>query len=359
MDFLMGPYHVFVRAPAPPRPGEANPGPFTTQTVFETDDKGMAFRPAWYGEGEIQPVKRLLLVPGVRVDYARDSGHADFSPRLNGRYDLIGGRGEEDRPLDERSLRTTIKGGIGVFYQPPQFQETNPVFGTPGIASNRSIHYSIGAEQELNRHVELGVEGYYKDLTKLVSREPSNDGRFVYGNDGTGKVYGLETLIKYKPDDRFFGWLAYTLSRSVRTDLPGTPEHLFQFDQTHNLTVLGSYRLGRGWEFGARFRLISGNLATPVARSPQLAALYAADAAAYTALPGAPFSQRLPLFHQLDLRIDKAWQYRTWRLSAYLDVQNVYDYAAREAISYNYDYTKSTYQTGIPIIPSLGLRGEI
>ena len=26
------------------------------------------------------------------------------------------------------------------------------------------------------------------------------------------------------------------------------------FDQTHILTVLGSYRLGNGWEFGARFR---------------------------------------------------------------------------------------------------------
>jgi TonB family protein len=359
MDFLMGPYHVFVRAPPPPRPGEASPGPFTTQTVFETDDKGMAFRPAWYGEGEIQPTRRSLLVPGVRVDYARDSGHADFAPRLTGRYDLIGGRGEEDRPIEERSLRTTLKGGVGVFYQPPQFQETNPVFGTPGLLSNRSVHYSVGAEQELNRHIEVGLEGYYKNLTHLVSREPTQDGSFAYANAGTGSVLGLETLLKYKPDDRFFGWLAYTLSRSVRTDLPGTPEHLFQFDQSHNLTVLGSYRLGRGWEFGARFRLISGNLATPVARSPQLAALYAADAAAYTALPGAPFSKRLPLFHQLDLRIDKAWQFRAWRLSAYLDVQNVYDYAAREAVNYNYDYTRSTYQTGLPIIPSLGLRGEI
>ena len=39
-----------------------------------------------------------------------------------------------------------------------------------------------------------------------------------------------------------------------------SPEQLFNFDQTHILTVLGSYRLGRGWEFGARFRLVSGSL---------------------------------------------------------------------------------------------------
>src|SRR6185369_10736410 len=85
----------------------------------------------------------------------------------------------------------------------------------------------------------------------------------VYTSDGVGYVVGSEVLIKYKPDDRFFGWLAYTLSRSIRSDGLGQPERLVQFDQTHILTVLGSYRLGNGWEFGARFPLISGNLITP------------------------------------------------------------------------------------------------
>jgi hypothetical protein len=133
---------------------------------------------------------------------------------------------------------------------------------------------------------------------------------------------------------------------------------LFEFDQTHNLTLLGTYMLGRGWQFGGRFRVISGSLTTPVSRPPSLPALYAADAATYTPLEGAPFSDRLPLFHNLDVRIEKAWQYRDWRLTAYLDVWNVYNYPAREAVLYNFDFTRSTYQTGLPIIPSLGMRGE-
>jgi TonB family protein len=358
-DIVAGPYDVLVRGPAPPRPGESDNAPFTTRPMLETHQIGTAYRPAWYLEGEITPSRRALIVPGIRLDYARDSGHVDWGPRLNARYDLIGGRAEEDRPLEERHLRTTIKGGVGVYNQPPQFQETDPVFGTPGLQSNHSVHYTVGVEQELNRHVEVSFEGYYKDLTNLVSREPTFTAYDKYGNAGTGKVMGIETLIKYKPDKRFFGWLAYTLSRSVRTDIPGTEEHLFQYDQTHNLTVLGSYRLGRGWEVGARFRLISGNLTTPVASYPNLPALYAADAAAYAAISGKPFSERLPLFHQLDIRIDKGWQFRTWRLSAYLDVQNIYNYASRDSISYNYNFTQSQYGTGLPIIPSLGVRGEI
>jgi len=118
--------------------------------------------------------------------------------------------------------------------------------------------------------------------------------------------------------------------------------------------MLGSYRLGRGWEFGARFRLVTGNLITPVVGS-----LYNASAGSYTALlsPNAN-SERLPMFNQLDLRVDKAWDYGTWKLRTYLDVQNVYYARNVEDYSYNYNFTQRTRVTGLPIIPSLGVRGE-
>jgi len=92
--------------------------------------------------------------------------------------------------------------------------------------------------------------------------------------------------------------------------------------------------------------------------APALPAIYASDAGAYAPLEGEAFSERLPLFHQLDLRIDKRWQFRSWRLAAYLDVQNAYNNAAAEALVYNYNYSRRSYQTGVPIIPSIGLRGE-
>ena len=123
-----------------------------------------------------------------------------------------------------------------------------------------------------------------------------------------------------------------------------------------SLAALGTIR--RGWEFGARFRVVSGPLTTPAVSPPDLPALFVADAGAYAPLQGRAFSRRLPLFHQLDIRIDKRWQFRTWRFSAYLDVQNVYNNAAVEGLAYNYNFSQEQYQTGIPIIPSLGMRGE-
>ncbi|MEI9942039.1 MAG: TonB-dependent receptor [Pseudomonadota bacterium] len=355
LDFAIAPYEVTVRFPPPPRPGEPDPGPFASRPPKESHEKSTVFRPAWYVEGELQPTSRLRIIPGARVDYSRDTGHTDFSPRIVARYDLVKGADPDHPELEPR--RTTLKGGVGVFYQPPQFQETNPVFGSTGLSSNRAIHYSIGIEQELTRQVDLSVEGFYKDLTNQVSREPTVSG-YTYANNGLGSVIGLEMLLKYKPSKHFFGWIAYTLSRSVRQDSPSSPQYLFQYDQTHNLIMLGSYRLGHGWEFGGRFRIVSGPLDTPALPPPALPALYAADAGSYTPLQARPYSTRLPLFHQLDLRVDKRWQFKTWRFSAYLDIQNVYNNAAVEGLSYNYNYSRQSYQTGIPIIPSLGMRGE-
>lgn len=355
LDFLAEAFDVFVRAPPPARPGEAASGPFLTRPPRESQASGLGFRPGWYTDFEWQPLERLRVVPGLRLDYATDSGHADLSPRLNFRYSLFL---PEDEAFFGLPRKTILKGGLGKFSQPPQFQETDPVFGTPGLRSNDSYHYSLGVEQGLTDQVELSVEGFYKDLRNFVSRGPNDLGIFTYGNQGRGEVVGLETLLRYNPDERFFGWVAYTLSRSTRADCSTCEPYLFQYDQTHNLILLGSYRLGRGWEIGARFRIVSGPLATPPVASPALPSIFAGDAGSYVPIQGVPYSSRMPLFHQLDVRIDKRWQFRTWRLNAYLDIQNVYNHAATEGLVYNFDYSQSAYQTGLPILPSLGLRGE-
>jgi TonB family protein len=354
LDFQLGPFDVLVRAPEPPRPGEPSPGPFSTRPVLETTQSSTFFRPAWYADA-LWKVGALTLVPGARVDYARDTGHADFSPRISARYDLSV---RESRADGSVSQRTTLKGGVGVFHQPAQPQETDAVFGTPGLASNRAVHYSLGLEREFTDHIELGLEGFYKHLDELVSRNPGPDGSFAYDNQGSGYVVGGEALLKYKADARFFGWLAYTLSRSMRKDQPGGESYPFQYDQTHILTVLGSYRIGRGWEVGARFRLVSGPLDTPTLALPNLPGIYAADAAAYTPLQGAPFSERLPLVHQLDLRVEKNWRLSDISLTFYIDLWNAYNHPADEQIAYNFDYSRRSYQQGLPLLPSLGFRGE-
>jgi TonB family protein len=354
LDFRAGPFELYVRAPPPGRSGEAAPGPLATQVPLEQQTSGTTFRPGWYADVEWQPLERLRLVPGVRVDGAADTAGADVSPRLTVRYTLIQ-RGQLG-PSDPKE--TVLKLGAGKFSQPPAYQETDEIFGTPGLGSNESYHYSLGVEQRFTSNVRLSVEGFYKALRNSVSRGPNEEGTFTYNNEGSGQVVGLETLLKYDPDERFFGWIAYTLSESLRQNCPSCPTYRFQYDQTHNLVILGSYRLGRGWEIGARFRIVSGPLATPVAERPELASIFSGDAGSYVPIEGEPYSVRLPLFHQADVRIDKHWVFDGFRLTTYLDVQNVYNHMAAEDFVYNFDFSQVSYQTGLPILPSIGMRGE-
>ena len=246
--------------------------------------------------------------------------------------------------------RTTLKGGVGVFYEAPQPQDTDaPSPGQPNLRSERAIQYSLGVEQEFTKYLEVSLEGFYKQLDQLVITGN--------GNSGEGWVYGLETLIRYKPDKHFFGWIAYTqfFSQSLRKDTPTSPVRTAPFDQTHILTILGSYRLGHGWEVGARFRLVSGNPYTP-----NTYGFYDANSGVYLPLTSyPPNNSRLPLFHQLDIRVDKTWKFKSWQFGIYADVQNVYNAGNVEGVSYNYNYTQTSYVTGLPSLPSVGMRGEL
>ena len=60
------------------------------------------------------------------------------------------------------------------------------------------------------------------------------------------------------------------------------------------------------------------------------------------------------------MRVDKTWQLGGGvKLSAYLDILNIYNSANVEGVCYNYNYTLSTNATGIPFLPSIGIRGEL
>ncbi len=331
VDLLYSPYSVSAMLPPLPKPGTPPSGPFSTQVPLTTKTSSSVSEPAAYVEWEATPWKGTRIVPGIRLDYTNATGSWDLDPRIVVRQDLV------------TSPRTTIKGGAGIFAQPPQPQETNAVFGMPGLTDNRAYHYDVGVEHEFSRHVEASVEGFYKTLDHLVVQG--------LGNTGTGVIFGAETLIRYKPDERFFGWIAYTLSRSLRRDAPGLPLELFQYDETHILTMLGSYRLGRGWEVGARYRLVSGYMYTPSSYG-----FYDENVGTYLALQGYPaFNSRLPLFHSLDLRVDKTWKYSWGTIGAYLDVLNVYNNGNVDGISYDYNFTHKAYANDLPILPSLGL----
>jgi TonB family protein len=347
MDIVGGPGTVRFNGFRVPTEGQPF-NPANTPRV-STDTESWSYRPAAYAEFELTPMRGLRLVPSVRVDYTRDANRsATVSPRTTFRWEMLDG--------------WFVKGGVGLFTQPPQNQQTsdapnvfmpNSTVGNPFLVPQRAIHYGLGFDHDFSQYINLSIEGFYRDLDAQVVSQPGIT-TVSYLNNGAGRIYGAEILLRHRPSERFFGWLAYTLSRSERRDAPGQDYRIFQFDQTHILTAIASVRLGRGWELGARFRFVTGNPTTPVA-----GAVFNADSGTYTQVPGRPFSTRVDPFHQLDLRVDKTWSLgRRGTINLYLEVLNVYNNANPEGVQYNYNFTQSAVVTGIPIFPNLGLRAE-
>ncbi|HEV8550651.1 MAG TPA: TonB-dependent receptor, partial [Polyangiaceae bacterium] len=320
-----------------PRDGDALAG---QRTVSVKAQDLNAFRPAAYAELGYHPWKPWLIVPGVRADYNGEFKSWSVDPRLSTRLDV--------------TETTTLKAGIGRYSQPPLFWMAVPLIGNPKLEPYHALQLSLGAEQRFGKALKLGIEGFYKKLDdRVVSSADGSEPHFV--NDGKGRIYGAEFFAEARPDDKTFALLAYTLSRSERSD-HGGPYRLFDHDQAHILSAAVSRKLGKGWEVGARFRLISGEPTTPVT-----GAVFDARTGIYLPTYGAVNSARDPLFQQLDVRVEKAFKIgRYFTLAPYLDVQNVYNATNASGYSYNYDYTKrEAGSAGLGLFPNLGLRGEL
>jgi hypothetical protein len=208
-------------------------------------DQRWRYQPGIYTELDIRVIPKLRLVPGMRIDYFDDIQHFAFDPRIAGIYSF--------------NDQWRVKAGVGVFSQAPQPQESSPtIIGNPNLVPIKALHTSAGVDHNFTEDLSLGVEGFYKKIyDRVVAPDGAEDPR-PYVNDGIGRIYGLEVSGRKNASGRWFGFLSYTLMRSERKDRDD-PWRLFDFDQTHILTVAGTVRLGRGWELGGTFRVVTGN----------------------------------------------------------------------------------------------------
>src|SRR5262249_30358551 len=139
---------------------------------------------------------------------------------------------------------------------------------------------------------------------------------------------------------RFFGWLAYTLSWSLREDDGGVLGQS-DWDQRHLLNLVAGYRLRGGISVGARFHYNTGRHAPII---------------------GALEYQQLPAFYQLDLRAERRFVLDRFLIDLYADFANVTD--TREVVQVVRAYDPNTSQPYDQqqslrfILPTIGLHAR-
>lgn len=115
---------------------------------------------------------------------------------------------------------------------------------------------------------EFSAEVYYKWLQNQIDYKDGaqllvNQGvesQLVYGS---GRAYGIEFFLK-KKYGRFNGWIGYTLSRTEDKFAAINNGNYFPAtqDRTHDLSIVGIYKLSDRWSLSSDFVYATGNAVT-------------------------------------------------------------------------------------------------
>lgn len=135
----------------------------------------------------------------------------------------------------------------------------------PEIADQVSTGYFKNFKDNL---FEFSAEVYYKWLQNQIDYK---DGAQLLVNQdvesdltyGSGRAYGLELFLK-KKYGRLNGWIGYTLSRTERKfdAINNGNYYPARQDRTHDVSVVGIFKLNSRWTFSGAFVYGTGNAIT-------------------------------------------------------------------------------------------------
>ncbi|MDX2301930.1 MAG: TonB-dependent receptor [Microscillaceae bacterium] len=273
--------------------------------------------------------ERLQASFGLRLDgnTFTDTGHEiwrTFSPRLALSYQL------------DPKGQWRINASVGRYFKIPPytilgFQDNSGNFLNTDAKYIRSDQAVLGVEYLPRSSTRFTVEGFYKryadypvSLKDGVSLGNLGGDFSVLGNEevlsiGLGRSYGVEFLFQQQLQKNLYAILAYTLYWSEYTGLDKDAYLPSTWDNRHLLTFTGGYKLPRNWEISLRMRLIGKAPFAPV-NEEATQEVYPDFVFEYERLG----EQRLDVFNQTDIRIDKKWNFKGWTFNVFFEIENLF-----------------------------------
>ncbi len=268
---------------------------------------------------------KLDISAGFRVDddtFLEDSNLLDtFSPRVALSYKFA----------DNWSLNATV----GRYFKIPPytilgFRNNEDQLINNNVNYTRSDHYVLGLEYFLNPSASFSLEGFYKDyddfpVSVLDGVSLANKGADfeVLGSEeiqtvGRGRSYGVEFQFQQKLTSNFFGIFSYTWFFSEFTGFDRNTFIPSVWDSRHLISLVSGYKLPNNWEVSTRYRFAGNTPFIPVDEEATLQA-YPEIILDYQRLG----EEELSVFSQLDLRIDKKWNFKKWSFNVFVEAQNL------------------------------------
>jgi hypothetical protein len=296
---------------------------------------------------------RLTVTGGLRAEYfSRIDDPFAFAPRASLTYEF--------------TRQTAVTASAGVFHQSPSsiWLTANPV--NTGLSHIRADQYVVGLEHYIRADTKVRVEGFLKHYNRYAASinrpylimvntgagfEGSEDNFSSFGIDhlvseGTGRALGLELLVQKKLSEiPLYGLLSVTLSDARFTALDGI-ERPGLFDQRLLVNVSGGYKFDESWEASSRVRFATGRPYTPF--NPD----GTQDVSMYN-------TERFPAGGWVDVRVDRRWNFESWDLIVYLDIQNITNNKSSGTIRWNAREQRVEFnESSIGILPTIGVSVE-
>jgi TonB family protein len=323
---------------------------------------------------ECKPIAKLTLIPGLRYDYYPELAYKGSVIPEFWNYGFFN---NHQGTSGEPSLRLTakyrlfkghlLKASVGTYNETPQpqGQSIDKMLGNPALPAQKGSQYVAGYEWKISDLVSADLQGYINTQWDDARRPDSSE---LEGNislppfigNGRARMKGIELMLKHDQGSRFFGWLAYSFSRSERWNYDENRWAIYSHDQTHILQLIGSLKFPSSQEVGVRLRYVTGDPITPILGTDYFDATLRENVPKY----GPVYSQRVNPYISFDLRYEKRFIYNLWQWSLYVDVTHIENlfgkgYKSPETGSYrwNYDYTQKIILSDVTR-PAVGLRVE-
>ena len=269
--------------------------------------------------------EKFYISVGFRMDddsFTTSSGLvSNFSPRLSLSYEFL---------EDWRISATTGRYFKIAPYTILGFRDSNGILSNKDSDYTQSEHYVIGLQHYLNPAASVSLEGFYKKYSNypvsvLDQISLANKGADfeVLGNEdvetiGNGRSYGLEFQYQQKLLNNFYSIFSYTYFFSEFTGFETDIYTPSVWDSRHLISFVGGYKLKKNWEISSRYRFAGQTPYVPTNLDATLAS-YPEIILDYTRLG----EEKLATFSQLDIRVDKKWNYNKYSLNIFFEVQNV------------------------------------
>ena len=298
---------------------------------------------------------RLSLTPGVTWSSDDYTDQVFTQPKLKARWEFVD--------------FMWLNAGWGEYHKfTDNFGQVAKGFGNPELDQPKSNHYTLGFEQQIDESLLWKFDTYYKTFDDIIVSTPDQtnypdltDEEYLalprYTNDADGDAYGFEFFVNKNMTDDWYGWLSVAYSETRRRNKLTGEDFKYNYDQPWIINLVSSYELNEDWTLGLKWRYQSGQLVTPVVDTEPAQTL---DGEEYVnPIYGELNSERLPAYHKLDARLDRSYQYTSWKMDLYIEALNLYNRANVTGYEYNGDYTEREDVTDLPLILSFGIKAYL